>query len=169
MPTELALYLMCIWQREASIKKGIGVTGNVRLWKQRLTASGRIFQVELDRFWRSSINKIQIQKLFITWLCGAYSGEKPVYLGGAITDNITSCVKVCGGHISSQRLLECFHEAADGRMLIHVIHAVRVKNFRKVIVASPETDVLVNLVYHFTRWIYADLEQRLMISGKNES
>lgn len=77
---------------------------------------------------------MQIQKLFITWLCGSYSGEKSVYLGGAIPDNIKSCVKDCGGHTSSQRLLECFHEAADGRMLIHVIHAVRVNNFRKVIV-----------------------------------
>ena len=54
-------------------------------------------------------------------------------------------------------------------MMIHVNHAVRVKNVWKVIVASSYTDVFVNLVYHFTCWIYADLEQLSMISGKKGS
>ena len=71
----------------------------------------------------------------------------------------TSSIKVCGRHTSSQGLLKCFHEEADDCMLIHVNHAVRVINFQKAIVASPETDVFVNLVYHLTRQIYTDLEQ----------
>ena len=125
--------------------------------------------IELDKFWGSSDNKMQLQQIFITWLRDTYSGEKPVYLGGAIPDDITSCIKICGDHTSSQRLLKCFHEEADDRMLFHVNHAVRVKNFHKVIVASPDTDVFVNLVYHFTCWIYADLEQLWMISGKKGS
>ena len=40
-------------------------------------------------------------------------------------------------------------------MLIHVNHAVQVKNFQKAIVASPDTNVLINLVYHLTCQIYA--------------
>ena len=47
----------------------------------------------------------------------------------------------------------------DDCTLIHVNHVMRAKNLRKVIVASPDTVVFVNLVYHFTCWIYADLEQ----------
>ena len=90
-------------------------------------------------------------------------------MGGAIPDSITSCVKVCGGHTSSQGLLKCFHEEANDRTMIHISHAVRVMNFQKVIVASPNTDVFVNLVYRFTRWIYAALEQLWIISGKKES
>ena len=39
-----------------------------------------------------------------------------------------SYVKVCGGHISSQQLLKCFHEEADDRLLIYVNYDVRVKN-----------------------------------------
>ena len=54
-------------------------------------------------------------------------------------------------------------------MMIHVNHAVRVKNVWKVIVPYSYTDVFVNLVYHFTRWIYADLEQLWLISGHKES
>ena len=54
-------------------------------------------------------------------------------------------------------------------MLIHINHAVRVKNFWKVTVASPDTDVFANLVYHFARWTYADLELIWIISGKQGS
>ena len=54
-------------------------------------------------------------------------------------------------------------------MMIHVNHAVRVKNVWKVIVASSYTDVFINLVYHFRRWVDADLEQLWLISGKKGS
>ena len=30
--------------------------------------------VELDKFWGSSNNKMQLQKVFITWFCDTYSG-----------------------------------------------------------------------------------------------
>ena len=85
--------------------------------------------VELDTFWGSSNNKTQLLKVFFTWLCDTYSGEKSVYWAGAIPDIRTSCVKDCGGQTSSQGLLKCFHEEADDRMLIRVNHAVRVKSF----------------------------------------
>lgn len=52
-------------------------------------------------------------------------------------------------------------------MLIHAKHAVRVRNFRKVAVTSPETNVFV-MFYHFMHWIHAYLEQLCMISGKKE-
>ena len=54
-------------------------------------------------------------------------------------------------------------------MMIHVNHAVRVKNVWKVIVASSYTDVFINLVYHFRRWVYVDLEQLWLISGEKGS
>ena len=66
--------------------------------------------VKLDKFWGSSNNKMKLEKVFITWLRNAYSGEKPVYLGDAIPDNVTSCVKVCEGHTSSQGLPKCFQK-----------------------------------------------------------
>ena len=125
--------------------------------------------VELDKFWDFSNNKIQLQKVFITWLYDTYSGEKSIYLGGAILDNITSCIKLCGRQTSNQSLLKCFHEEADDRILIYDNHAVQVKNFGRVIVASPDTNVFVNLVYHFMHWIYADLEQLWIISDKKTS
>ena len=52
-----------------------------------------------------------------------YLSEIEPDLNGAIRDNITSSVQVCGGHTSSQRLLKCFHGEANDRMLTHVNHA----------------------------------------------
>ena len=170
MPTELTLYLMCIW----CVFGNGHQTARNRLGKKfpvvetKINSIRQNLPVELDKFWGSSNNKMQLQKVFITWLCDRYSGEKPVHLGGVIPDNIT-CVKVCGGHTSSQGLVKCFHEEADDRMMIHVNQAVRVKNFRKVIFASPDTNVFVNVVYYFTHWTYADLEQIWMTSGKKGS
>ena len=62
-----------------------------------------------------------------------------------------------------------FSEKVDDRMLIHVNHAVRVKNFRKIIIASPDTGIFFNLVYEFLHWIYDDLDQLGMITDKKGS
>ena len=34
-------------------------------------------------------------------------------------------------------------------------------------VVSPDTDVFVNAVYHFTQWIYCGLEELWILSGKS--
>ena len=43
------------------------------------------------------------------------------------------------------------------------------QKFSENLVATPDTDVFVNLVYQFIRWIYADLEQLGMIFSKKGS
>ena len=96
---------------------------------KKINSTKEHLPLALDKFWVSSRNKMQLWRLFITWLCDIYSREKSEYLDGTIPDNIISCVKVCGGHTSCQGLLKCFHEEVDGPMLIHVDHVVRVKNF----------------------------------------
>ena len=111
---------------------------------------------------------MQLEKVFICWFFKMYSGEVPVYLGEANSEDITSCLKVCDNSITLQRLLKCDHEEADDRMF-HINHAVRVKQFQKIVVASPDTDIFVNLIYHFNRWVYADLLQLWMVSGKRGS
>ena len=102
--------------------------------------------LELDTFWSFSNNKRRLLKVFITWLCHTYSGEKPVYLAGAISNITTSYAKVCGGHTCSQGFLKCSQEEADDRMLGRVHHPVRVKNFRRFIVDFSDTDVFVTLI-----------------------
>ena len=53
--------------------------------------------VDIDKFWSSSENKIQLQQFFINWLKELYTSEESislmqdVYLGGSHKDKLTSC------------------------------------------------------------------------------
>jgi hypothetical protein len=121
---------------------------------------------EVDKFWGSSTNKMQLEQIFITWILENYSGSRPVFLGCANIDDITSCIVVSNGISCTQQLLKCDHEEADDRMLFHANHAIN-NDFKKIIIVSPDTDVLVNAIHHFSRWVFSDLEEMWIIGGKN--
>ena len=38
--------------------------------------------------------------------------------------------------------------------------------FKKIIIASPDTDVLVNVIHHFSWWVFSDLKELWIIGGK---
>ena len=120
----------------------------------------------MDKFWSSSSNKMQLQQSFIEWMKANYIAQKPLYLGGANKEDMTSCYKVVDGNITLQPLLKCTHEEADDRLMFHINHALQIDNFTKVIVASSDADIFVNLIYHFTCWQFSNLEELWMLSGK---
>ena len=49
--------------------------------------------------------------------------------------------------------------------MYYITYAVRVGCFRRVIVASPDTDVFKNLVHHFPRWQFSDLQEHWVLRG----
>ena len=121
--------------------------------------------IEMEKFWGSPRNKMQLEQMFIEWVLKECKGSKPLYLGGANRDDITSCYKVMDGNISAQPLLKCCHEEADDRIIFHVNHAVKLENYSKIIIASSDTDVLINSIYHCSRWMQADIEELWVVCG----
>ena len=115
--------------------------------------------VEMDRFWASSDNKIRFQQFFITWAIENYDSGKPLFLGGSNVDDLTTCLKLHNGIVQSLHLLKCNHEEADDRIMYHVNNTVAIDNFTRLIVASADTDVLVCLMYHFSRWKQFNLKE----------
>ena len=71
--------------------------------------------------------------------------------------------------MTQQRQLKCNHEEADDRILFHVNHGVRTAGFSKIVIASPDTDVFVNSVHHFSRWMFCALNELWVISSKSGS
>ena len=120
----------------------------------------------MDKFWGSSSNKMQLEQIFISWVLENYKGFRPVFLGGADRDGITSCIMISNGIASSQQLLKCDHEEADDAMLFHEDHAIKIENFKQIIIVSPDTDVLVSAVHHFSCWVFSDLKELWIIGGK---
>ena len=107
----------------------------------------------IDSFWASESNKEALQMHYIKWVIKNYSGEMPVYLGGSLSGDIFRCQKVERGNISDAPNLRCEHEEADDRLMLHIDDAVRA-GYEKIIITSPDTDIFVTALYHYTKWMY---------------
>ena len=67
---------------------------------------------------------------------------------------------IANGEVSFQPLLKCDHEEADDPLLFHANHALKINNYKKLIVASsPDKDILFNIRHHFSCWMFSDLRQ----------
>ena len=122
----------------------------------------------MEKFWGSSNNKIQLEQIFIEWIIKSYKGSRPLFLGGGNKDNITSCVIIVNGEVSFLQLLKCDHEEADDQLLYPANHALKINNYKKLIIASPDTDVLINVTQHFSCWIFSDVKE-LWVLGPNKA
>ena len=92
----------------------------------------------------------------------------PIYLGGSLSGDIFGCKKVERGNISDAPNLRWEHEAADDRLMLHIDDAVR-DGYEKIIIASPDTDIFVTALYHYTKWMYVNLQELRMFCGKGET
>ena len=106
--------------------------------------------VKWKRFEGSSSNKMRLEQIFIEWIIKSYKESRPLVLGGGNKDDITSCVMIAHGKVSFQSLLKCHLEKADDRPLFHVNHALKVVNYKNLIITSPDPDVVVNVIHHFS-------------------
>ena len=97
--------------------------------------------------------------MFIEWVSYNVVELEPIYLGGACSDDMTTYRILTNGMVENCPLLKCNHEEADDRMVFHVHHGITIDLYTKVIVASADTDVFVNLIHHFNQWKYKCLEQ----------
>ena len=110
-------------------------------------------------------NKVRLQQIFIEWIIENYKGKEPVYLGGSHRDKMTGCVKQLAEVRSWERLPQCNHEEADDCMMFHLNYAIQVDTISK----RPDTDVFICSVYHFNRWIYFNLEELWVVSGRSNA
>ena len=92
-----------------------------------------------------------------------------MYLGGSHKEDESLCLKVSDSGVLVEPLLWCSHEEADDRILFHFSHGVKVGKFTSVLIASPDTDVLVSSIYQFGQLIYFDLKKLWFITGRSSS
>ena len=121
----------------------------------------------IDGFWASESNKEALQMHYIQWTLTNYYEEKLICLGRSQNGNIFGGMKVERGNISDVPNLRCEHEA-DDRIMLHIDDAVRA-GYEKIIIAFPDTDVFVTALYHYTKWMYVNLQELWMICGKGET
>ena len=107
--------------------------------------------IVLENFWASSISKKAFQAFYVEWLTTNYNGIKKLYL---VIYSKTWLVS--GGHASAFPRLDCTHEEADDRMMIHVQDILHHRSHAtSITLLLGDTDVFVCLLYHFsTNWRY---------------
>ena len=79
-------------------------------------------------------------------------------------EDLRSCYKLENGNITLQPALKCTQGETDDRMMVHINHAITIENYLKVTLRSSDTDVLVNLMFHFTHWQFSKLQELWMLS-----
>ena len=128
---------------------------------------------DMSSFWSMSSNKMQVQQLFITYVLNVLKDKRHFFLGGAYSCDITQCLKLVDGNYTKFDSLKCDHEEADDRMMVHITHGYKsfqISNKRSgsIIVASPDTDVLVSLIYHYNNtWGYMNHDNKLWCLTKS--
>ena len=110
---------------------------------------------------------MKFQQAFIDWMTFHCQSNIPVFLGGATTENIISCIQISDGEVIAVPSLRNDHEEADDRMMYPLNQSIKDENFKKFIIASADTDVFICAAYHFNRWIYSGLKEMWVISGKS--
>ena len=144
---------------DQSIKEGERNRRNQGFVETTIKQLNLTLPIDMDKFWDSASNKMQLEQIFIEWIMTSYKGSIPWFLEGAHKGDITSCVMISNGEVSFQPILRCDHEEADDRILFHANHAIKVNDFKKIIIASPDTDVFVNVIHHFSSWIFSDIKE----------
>ena len=91
-----------------------------------------------------------------------------ILIGGSHKEGSELCFSVIDGIVKAERLLECAHKEDDDRLLFHVNHAAKVAGFGSVAVTSPDTDIFVSAIYHFSKLMYFDLKELWLVLRQNE-
>ena len=53
--------------------------------------------------------------------------------------------------------------------MFHANHAIRVENYKNLVIASGHTDGFMCALYHFGRWIYSGLKKLWIVAGKSNA
>ena len=120
----------------------------------------------MKKFWALSDNKFSFQQIFIKWMKESQIDHTCVFLGGSHCEDETMCIGIVNGSCYVERLLQCSHEEADHRIMFHLNHAVKISSD---VIASPDRDIFVCALHHFSQLVYFGLNEVWFVSGRSNN
>ena len=121
--------------------------------------------LEIKKFGALSDNKVSFQQIFIKWMNVSQIDHTCVFLGGSHSEDETTCNGIVNGSSYVEQLLQCSHEEADDRKMFLLNHVVKISTFCCIVIASPDTDISVCALHHFSQLVYFGLNEFWFISG----
>ncbi|KAG1654620.1 Ionotropic receptor 25a [Nymphon striatum] len=130
--------------------------------------------IDLGRLWASISNKSKFEAFFIRWITEQIQGmvnmSIPVFLGGAHETDMYKCIRLDFLNAEDVPQLRCTHQEADDRLLLHIQHATCAESFKRVIVASADTDVFICFLYHFNQtWHDSGFNELWVLVGQGNT
>ncbi|KAL8622995.1 hypothetical protein ACOMHN_027116 [Nucella lapillus] len=107
---------------------------------------------QLDKFWASEKNKQNLNLLVRDMVSNRAEGNPVIIASSVICDDEVLPAKAAGGEEIPD--LHSWIEEADARLVVHVEWAVRVKQCKRLIVVSNDTDTFA-LLLHYTSLFHA--------------
>ena len=104
--------------------------------------------VDLDMFWSSMFNKVRLHEYVFKWMLQNVESDKEIFVGGVYGGE---CRKLLAGTETQITEHSSNQEEADDRIMFHINDGVVKHGVQSVLVDSPDTDVFVNLIFHFNK------------------
>ena len=128
------------------------------LWFKECFPQSKPSYAYTQRLLKKLINVFLLGK-FIQWMIQTYTDETPVYLGGANTDDMTTCYNLSRANFEVYVDVWKWTRGSLWWYFFHVNHGVKRDHVTKIVTATTDTDVFVNAVHHFSKWKYEDLKE----------
>lgn len=106
-------------------------------------------------------------KCFSSSFSVAYIKVRNAFIWVSLPVDFDVGISIASGNVSQCRLLRCYHEEANDRIIFHISHAVCASNFSRLIIAEVDFDIFISALYHYHIWILDDLEELLMLCGQD--
>ena len=65
--------------------------------------------------------------------------------------------------------MKCTHEQAADPTFFYANHAIKIGNYRSIVIASPDIDIFVSALHHFCKLKYFDVEELWFVSARRNS
>jgi hypothetical protein len=121
----------------------------------------------MEIFWSSNKNKQKLQACIANWILTQGSKKLPqvsLYLSGATGDEPMFCKSVHQNQVQNHPLLDSNIEEADLRLIPHCANNVMC-GYKRIVVLSNDTDVLVLLLYFWNLMSTSGLNELWMRVG----
>ena len=111
-------------------------------------------------FWSSKFNKLRLQEYVFKWMLQNVKSDNELFFGGVYGGE---CRELLAGTETQITELSSNQEKdADDRIMFHINDGVVKHGIQSVLVDSPDTDVFVNLIFHFDKtWQLQKLYMKL--------
>lgn len=121
---------------------------------------------QLEKFWASVDNKRELQQLVRDMVRTGVHGTSTIIVSSVVSDEEVLPAIISGGEEIPDLL--SWIEEADARLVVHVDWAVRIKQCKRIVIVSNDTDTFALMLHYFSHFQSLGLQEMWQQYGTGE-